>query len=55
VLIRFPHGHYVPVSGNGGRLLFHGYGAVFGMEPQVVRHPVHHRVHPKRHIRQKAR
>jgi outer membrane protein assembly factor BamB len=54
VLIRFPHGHYVPVSGNGGRLLFHGYGALFGMAPQV-RHPVHHRVHPKRPVQRKAR
>jgi outer membrane protein assembly factor BamB len=33
VLMRFPHGHYVPVSGNGGRLLFHGYGALYGVEP----------------------
>ena len=25
VLLRFPHGEYVPVSGSGGRLLLHGY------------------------------
>ena len=47
VLVRFPHGHYVPVSGNGGRLLFHGYGALFGMEPQVR----HHRHHKRHHVR----
>jgi outer membrane protein assembly factor BamB len=33
VLIRFPHGEYVPVSGNGGRLLLHGYSRLFAVEP----------------------
>jgi outer membrane protein assembly factor BamB len=32
-LLDFPHGEYVPVSGNGGRLLFHGYSRVFAVEP----------------------
>ena len=33
VLLRFPHGEYVPVSGNGGRLLLHGYSRVYAVEP----------------------
>ena len=34
VVFRFPHGHYVPVSANGGRLLLHGYQTVWGVEPR---------------------
>jgi outer membrane protein assembly factor BamB len=34
VLLRFPHGEYVPVSGNGGRLLLHGYSRVYAVEPR---------------------
>jgi outer membrane protein assembly factor BamB len=34
VLMRFPHGQYVPVSGNGGRLLFHGYSRIYAVEPR---------------------
>ena len=34
VLLRFPHGFYVPVSGNGGRLLLHGYSRLFAVEPR---------------------
>jgi outer membrane protein assembly factor BamB len=34
VIFRFPHGHYVPISGNGGRLLLHGYQTVWGIEPR---------------------
>jgi outer membrane protein assembly factor BamB len=30
----FPHGEYVPVSGNGGRLLLHGYSRVWAVEPK---------------------
>ena len=33
VLLRFKHGHYVPVSGDGGQLLFHGYSTLFAMQP----------------------
>ena len=33
VLLRFPHGEYVPVSGSGGRLLLHGYSRVYAVEP----------------------
>jgi hypothetical protein len=43
VLLRFPHGHYVPVSGNGRRLLLHGYGSLFAVEPRRTH------VAPKRH------
>ena len=31
VLVRFPHGNYVPVSGNGGRLLLHGYSRLYAV------------------------
>ncbi len=34
VIFRFPHGHYVPISGNGGRLLLHGYQTIWGVEPR---------------------
>jgi outer membrane protein assembly factor BamB len=34
VIFRFPHGHYVPVSGNGGRLLLHGYSRIWAVEPR---------------------
>ena len=34
VLLRFPHGQYVPVSGNAGRLLLHGYSRIFAVEPR---------------------
>ena len=33
VLLRFPHGEYVPVSGNGSRLLLHGYSELCAVEP----------------------
>ena len=36
VLIRFRHGEYVPVSGNGQRLLFHGYSRIWALEPKHV-------------------
>jgi outer membrane protein assembly factor BamB len=35
-LLRFGHGHYVPVSGNGMRLLFHGYSRLYAVEPRVI-------------------
>ena len=34
VLVIFRHGHYVPVSGNGMRLLFHGYSRLYAVEPR---------------------
>ena len=49
-LVRFPHGHYVPVSGNGKRLLFHGYSALYALEPRRRRHlPKRHHLHRKKH------
>ena len=33
-LLSFPHGEYVPVSGNGGRLLLHGYSRLYAVEPR---------------------
>ena len=35
VLLTFPHGEYVPVSGNGRRLLLHGYSRVWAVEPKA--------------------
>ena len=32
VLLRFPHGEYVPVSGSGGRLLLHGYSRLYAVD-----------------------
>jgi outer membrane protein assembly factor BamB len=37
VVLRFPHGEYVPVSGNGGRLLLHGYSRIYAVEPRAKR------------------
>ena len=34
VVLSFPHGEYVPVSGNGRRLLLHGYSRVWAVEPK---------------------
>jgi outer membrane protein assembly factor BamB len=34
VIFRFPHGHYVPVSGNGKRLLIHGYSKIWAVQPR---------------------
>jgi outer membrane protein assembly factor BamB len=33
-LLTFPHGEYVPVSGNGARLLFNGFSRIYAMEPR---------------------
>jgi outer membrane protein assembly factor BamB len=34
VVLDFPHGEYVPVSGDGGRLLLHGYSRLYAVEPR---------------------
>lgn len=34
ILLRFPHGQYVPVSGDGGRLLLHGYSRLYAVAPR---------------------
>jgi len=31
VVLHFPHGEYVPVSGSGRRLLLHGYSRIYGV------------------------
>lgn len=31
---KFPDGDYVPISGNGGRLLLHGYSRLYAVEPR---------------------
>jgi outer membrane protein assembly factor BamB len=57
VLLRFGHGHYVPVSGNGKFLLFHGYSRLYAVEPKggasaVTRSTaIHHRHRHLRHTR----
>jgi outer membrane protein assembly factor BamB len=49
VLIRFRHGQYVPVSGNGMRLLFHGYSRLYAVEPRAVtRTTASHQTRPLR-------
>jgi outer membrane protein assembly factor BamB len=50
VVLRFGHGNYVPVSGNGQFLLFHGYSRLYAMEPTraVTRLPA---IHHQRHLR----
>ncbi len=35
IVLSFPHGEYVPVSGNGGRLLLHGYSRIWAVEPRA--------------------
>jgi outer membrane protein assembly factor BamB len=35
VLVRFPHGEYVPVSGGGRRLLLHGYSRLYAVEGRL--------------------
>jgi hypothetical protein len=49
VMLRFGHGHYVPVSGNGMRLLFHGYSRLYAVEPRAVTRTT--AGHTKRHLR----
>jgi len=34
VVFTFPHGDYVPLSGNGRRLLFNGYARLYALEPR---------------------
>ncbi len=54
VLLRFGHGHYVPVSGNGMRLLFHGYSRLYAVEPKMTGDRSVKRgitIHRKRHLR----
>jgi outer membrane protein assembly factor BamB len=41
-VLSFPHGQFVPVSGNGARLLFNAYSRIYAVEPR-------HRRHRRRH------
>ncbi len=34
VVLWFRHGQYVPVSGNGGQLLLHGYSTLYAVQPK---------------------
>jgi outer membrane protein assembly factor BamB len=34
-VLTFPHGDYVPVSGNGQRLLLHGFSRLYAVEPRA--------------------
>jgi outer membrane protein assembly factor BamB len=34
VVLDFPHGEYVPVSGDGSRLLLHGYSRIYAVAPR---------------------
>ena len=34
VVLDFPHGEYVPVSGDGGILLLHGYSRLYAVAPR---------------------
>jgi outer membrane protein assembly factor BamB len=53
LLLTFGHGHYVPVSGNGMRLLFHGYSRLYAVEPRAVTRTTatHRPRHPRRRRR----
>ena len=33
-VLSFPHGQYVPVSGNGMRLLLNGFSRIYAVEPR---------------------
>jgi outer membrane protein assembly factor BamB len=37
-VLTFAHGDYVPVSGNGMRLLLHGFSRLYAVEPRRTRH-----------------
>ncbi len=37
-VLSFPHGDYVPVSGNGMRLLLHGFSRLYAVEPKRPPH-----------------
>ncbi len=37
-VLTFPHGDYVPVSGNGMRLLLHGFSRLYAVEPKRTQH-----------------
>ncbi len=51
-VLEFRHGEFAPVSGDGSRLLLHGFGRLYAVEPRRHRHHQHrrpHRHHQRRH------
>jgi outer membrane protein assembly factor BamB len=60
-VLTFGHGEYVPVSGNGMRLLFHGYSRLYAVEPRPVSKHRHRRAVTRphsthtRHLRRNGR
>jgi len=56
-LLIFPHGEYVPVSGNGQRLLLHGFSRLYAVQPfGNGRHRVQHaHAHARRRPKAKHR
>jgi outer membrane protein assembly factor BamB len=46
-LVTFPHGQYVPVSGNGMRLLLNGFSRIYAVETRRTRS--HHHQHRRSH------
>jgi outer membrane protein assembly factor BamB len=51
-VLTFGHGEYVPVSGNGMRLLFHGYSRLYAVEPKPVSKHRHRRAVTRSHTTQ---
>ena len=41
-VVTFRHGEFVPVSGNGMRLLMFGFNRIYAVEPRRHRHRSHH-------------
>jgi outer membrane protein assembly factor BamB len=54
VVVSFPHGYYVPVSGDGKRLLFHGFSRIYAVEPRAQA-PVRHRATPRAKVHRRLR
>jgi outer membrane protein assembly factor BamB len=48
-VFRFPHGEYVPVSGNGGMLLLNGYSRIYAVKPGHRPHSPRREHHRRRH------
>ena len=53
-VMTFRHGEFVPVSGNGSRLLLHGFSRLYAVEPRH-HHKHHHRRHQHHHHRHHRR
>jgi outer membrane protein assembly factor BamB len=48
-ILIFPHGQYVPVSGNGARLLLHGFSRLYAVERRHKHVPAAHHQRRRRH------